>query len=246
MSVPCPNLGLSGYGWGTGDPSLSKLCVDAEESFDASNVLLREVGCDTAKRICWGRSIGATCAVHLAARRARHIFGLVIDSGLMSIKQLPLLGVLGQQMMGPQAAGLLAVLPEPCGTLAKLRSITCPLLVMHGVSDEIVPFNQGVQCHDQCGSESKSLVQFVAGHNDVTALHYPKWSESILALMREAASFPNTFPAGTIVETVGLKAQDFCGIRGEVTGAKGDRVLVLLPEKGEKALKPENLNVVDT
>ena len=42
-----------------------------------------------AKRVLFGRSIGATCAVHLAANKARKVHGLVVDSGLMSIKQLP-------------------------------------------------------------------------------------------------------------------------------------------------------------
>ena len=37
----------------------------------------------------FGRSIGATCAVHLAAKQSRKVHGLIVDSGLMSIKQLP-------------------------------------------------------------------------------------------------------------------------------------------------------------
>ena len=37
----------------------------------------------------FGRSIGATCAVHLASKHPREVHGLIIDSGLMSIKQLP-------------------------------------------------------------------------------------------------------------------------------------------------------------
>lgn len=36
----------------------------------------------------FGRSIGATCAVHLAAK-SQKVHGLIVDSGLMSIKQLP-------------------------------------------------------------------------------------------------------------------------------------------------------------
>ena len=40
-----------------------------------------------AKRVMFGRSIGATCAVHLAKSHTVH--GLIVDSGLMSIKQLP-------------------------------------------------------------------------------------------------------------------------------------------------------------
>ena len=40
-----------------------------------------------AKRVMFGRSIGATCAVHLA--KSQTVLGLIVDSGLMSIKQLP-------------------------------------------------------------------------------------------------------------------------------------------------------------
>ena len=100
-----------GYAWGTGQPSLTKLCADAEACFAAQVELLAAAGVPpSARRVCWGRSIGATCAVHLAARYAAGVHGLVIDSGLMSIKALPMVAMLGQQLLGgPQGAQMLQV-----------------------------------------------------------------------------------------------------------------------------------------
>ena len=144
-----------GFAWGTGQPSLKKLCPDAEQCFLQSEALLQAAGIQ-GKRIMFGRSIGATCAVHLAAKQARLVHGLIVDSGLMSIKQLPTVSMLAPMVFQGQTEKF-AMLPEPFDTLGKLPSIGCPVLIMHGDKDEIVPYQQAVQCHEKLGTASKKL-----------------------------------------------------------------------------------------
>lgn len=40
-----------GYSWGTGQPSLKKLCSDADQCFRASETLLADAGFAKAKRV---------------------------------------------------------------------------------------------------------------------------------------------------------------------------------------------------
>lgn len=234
-----------GYAWGTGQPSLKKLCPDAEQCFLQSEALLQAAGVGEAKRVMLGRSIGATCAVHLAAKQARRVHGLIVDSGLMSIKQIPTVSMLAPMVFQGQTEKF-AMLPEPFDTLGKLSSVGCPVLVMHGDKDEIVPYQQAVQCHEKLATGSKKLQCWIgAGHNDCWALYFEAWKQEVKTLLEQAASFEVAFPAGAMVETHSLSTETMNGIQGRVLGPQGDRFRVSLAEHGEKALKPGNLKIVD-
>jgi alpha-beta hydrolase superfamily lysophospholipase len=253
------SIDYRGYGWSTGTPSLTKLCADADACFAASQAVLDAAGCGSARRIMWGRSIGATCAVHIASTHAGKVHGLIVESGLMSVKRLPmvsaLLPTLGQQLLGDKmgalaagfGGGVLEMLPEPFATLDKMAAVSCPTLVMHGDKDEIVPIQQGIECYEKCASNQKVLKRWAqAGHNDII-LHFDhEWSQEVTALLLRTLDFDNPFPAGAIVEAHSLNAAHMNGLRGPVLGPQGERVRVKFPDPhGEKALKPANLTVVE-
>ncbi|CAJ1461126.1 unnamed protein product [Effrenium voratum] len=238
------SIDYRGYAWGTGQPSLKKLCADADQCFTASEGLLAAAGFADARRVVFGRSIGATCAVHLAQKRARKVHGLIVDSGLMSIKQLPTV-----QMLGPMVfqgnTEMFQQLPEPFDTLGKLPAVGCPALVMHGDKDEIVPYTQAVQCHDALKTPAKKLQCWVgATHNDVWCLYAEPWRHEVKTLLEQALEFENSFPAGALVETHSLSAAELNGLQGRILGPEKDRLRVELPV-GVKALKPSNLKLLD-
>ncbi|CAE7253911.1 ABHD13, partial [Symbiodinium pilosum] len=200
------SIDYRGYAWGTGQPSLKKLCPDADQCFLQSQELLSAAGLGDTKRVMFGRSIGATCAVHLAAKQARLVHGLIVDSGLMSIKQLPTVSMLAPMVFQGQPEKL-AQLPEPFDTLGKLSAIGCPTLVMHGDKDEIVPHQQAVQCHEKLATASKKFQTWPgAGHNDCWALYLAPWKQEVSALLEQANGFEITFPSGALVETHSLSA----------------------------------------
>uniref|UniRef100_A0A7S1FHN3 Serine aminopeptidase S33 domain-containing protein n=1 Tax=Noctiluca scintillans TaxID=2966 RepID=A0A7S1FHN3_NOCSC len=242
------SVDFRGFAWGTGQPSLTKLCSDADECFGASLKLLESVGFGDAALVMCGRSIGASCAVHLAATRADKVRGLIIDNGLMSVKQLPVVAMMAPQLFGPQGEMMLQMLPEPFDTVSKLSAIACPTLVMHAEQDEIVPVAQGVLCHERIPSEQKKLRRWTrGGHNDVTFVNADEWNAEVRALVGLAVDYTNPFPAGVTVEAHSLSNPDFNGLRGKVLGPQGERFRVAFPSPmGEKALKPANLKIVDT
>jgi len=238
------SIDYRGYSWGTGTPSLTKLCGDAEFCFMQSHALLNAAGCGSARKVVHGRSIGATCAVHLASKFGGKIHGLIIDSGLMSIKGLPMV-----QMMGPmlfaQQPGMFQMLQEPFDTLGKLASVSCPTLIMHGDKDEIVPYTQATHCHERCAAPDKKLQSWPgAGHNNVSVMYGDGWKQEIQTLLEQAVAFTCDFPAGALVEAHSLSTAVLNGAQGRVLGPQGaERIRVQLPD-GEKALRPANLKII--
>jgi len=217
---------------------------------EASASVLEAAGCGDAKRIAAGRSIGATCAVHLASQYAADFYGLVVDSGLMSIKQLPMVEMIAPQLLGAAGAGILKSLKEPFDTLGKLPAVGCPTLVMHGIRDEIVPLAQGVECHKRIPTNKKTIRQWEnATHNDVLMLCGAEWSALVAKLLEDAIAFENEYPAGALVEAHSLSTESMNGLQGRVSGpggAAGDRFRVQFAEPhGEKALKPDNLKILE-
>lgn len=207
------SIDYRGYAWGTGRPSLTKLCRDAEECFCQSRPILSAAGYDAAKVIVMGRSIGATCAVHLAAGQSDKIHGLIVDNGLMSIKQLPMVTQMAPLLFGPQASQLLQMLPEPFDTIGKLPYVSCPTLVMHAEKDEIVPVAQGKLCHERVGADQKVIHLWPeASHNDVCNHYLSQWSAALTDLIQMASGFesvgssPITPPA---VASLPIAACDF-------------------------------------
>lgn len=241
------SIDYRGFAWGSGQPKLTTLCPDADACWKGSQQVLDAAGCGGAKRIMMGRSIGATCAVHLASKYAADVYGLIVDSGLMSIKQMPMVAMLAPQVLGPQASVLFPQLKEPFDTYGKLVAISCPTLVMHGDKDEMVPVAQAEQCHERCASSDKKILRWpLAGHNDVLAHAGSQWQMEVLGLLGRALQFENALPAGALVEAHSLSNPTFNGLQGRVLGPQGERVRVEFEQPhGEKALKPDNLKVVE-
>ena len=55
-----------GYAWSSGQPKMSTLCPDAEKVHAQIPAILAKAGLSGLPVILFGRSLGATCAVHLA------------------------------------------------------------------------------------------------------------------------------------------------------------------------------------
>lgn len=164
-AVLCPEF--RGFAWSGGKPKLGALCPDAEDVLDALPEILSKAGVEieVAGVVVHGRSLGSACAVHLAAKRTG-ISALVVESGVMSLMDLPMVQQLG--MMMPQILHALQAEPCPLQTLAEMRQVTVPTLIIHGERDEISPVDQAITAHKACNSSAKKLVRYPrCHHNDV-------------------------------------------------------------------------------
>lgn len=183
----CPEY--RGYAWSTGSPALSCLCPDAELAFRALPDVLVRSGAEHlagAPVVVHGRSLGASCAVHLASKAiGSQICGLIVESGCMSMTELPMVTRLGAFM--PHLLLRLRLDPEPLQTMQKLRDVSLPTLLIHGSRDEIVPVQQAVAAHDLCASNAKRLTLLSrAHHNDVRTVAETEYFDELRLLISVA------------------------------------------------------------
>ena len=101
--------------------------------------------------VAYGRSLGGGVAASLAAERP--IAGLILESSFTSVR--------------PLAARFLVpgwLVRDPFDNLAALRQYRGPLLVVHGLEDEIVPVNEGRKLAAAVAGAEIHLLE--CGHND--------------------------------------------------------------------------------
>jgi uncharacterized protein len=152
-----------GYGWSTGQPSVTAMFRDGEILFQESKKWMAENGC-TGALFLMGRSLGSACAIDLAVRFADEIKGLIIESGFADT--LPLACSLG---LDPNDHDLAE---EECfNNMAKISRVTKPTFILHGALDEIIPAAEAENLQAFCGAKNKEF-QIVPGadHNSIIAV----------------------------------------------------------------------------
>ncbi|NJK61758.1 MAG: alpha/beta hydrolase [Synechococcaceae cyanobacterium SM2_3_1] len=156
-----------GYGTSDGRPSERNAYRDAEAVY---NYLTAEKGIAPSRIIPYGRSVGGGSAVDLASRHP--VGGLILESTFTSAFRVVL---------------PFSILPfDKFTNLRKLSRIQCPLLVIHGEADEVIPVSHGKRLYDSATVPKLSLWVEGAGHNDlfwVVGDQYPTILHSFLDLV---------------------------------------------------------------
>ncbi|MBK9386184.1 MAG: alpha/beta fold hydrolase [Planctomycetes bacterium] len=147
-------LDYSGYGENEGTPSEAELELDALAAYDH----LRAAGHDAGRIALFGESLGGALALAVAAQRP--CAGVIVQSSFASLAAMA-----RAQFPWLPLAALLARGAFPSEQRA--RALRCPLLVVHGTRDELVPFAQGERLHAAAGANAELLTLEGAGHNDV-------------------------------------------------------------------------------
>src|SRR5690606_40899853 len=133
------------------------------------------LGFPPGRIIAWGRSIGGGPATALAAREP--LAGLVLESTFISAFR-----VVTRWPMLPR---------DRFRNLALLRAVRCPVLVIHGRRDAIVPFYHGRALYRAAPEPKRYLWVDGAGHNDVWHVAgegYARAVRAFLALLRERSA----------------------------------------------------------
>ncbi|MBI4861762.1 MAG: alpha/beta hydrolase [Candidatus Riflebacteria bacterium] len=142
-----------GYGKSEGTPSEQGIYRDADAAYDH---LLSRPGMSAKKLVLFGRSLGSGAATDLASRR--ECGALVIESALCSTRAL------ARDI--PIYALFLPFIPDRLRSLEKIRLVRCPVLVIHGTRDSIIPLDHGQRIF-QAANEPKEFYELKgADHND--------------------------------------------------------------------------------
>ena len=144
-----------GYGDSTGRPSERGLYRDAEAAVRVFRERLRKDGIPT---IYWGRSIGSPVAAHAASQSKPD--ALVLETPMPDARSV--------LRSNPVLWALSFFSSYRFPTSQLLDGFDGPLLVIHGDSDSIVPFNVGRQVFDRAATRRKTFVAIPgADHNDL-------------------------------------------------------------------------------
>lgn len=153
------SLGLStliidyrGYGQSEGRVSEQGTYDDAEAAWQ---YLTAERGLPAGDIVIFGRSLGAAVAAHLAAQHRPR--ALILESAFISVPEM--------------AAGLYPFLPVRMlcrfkyNTAEYIKSVSCPLLIVHSPDDETIPFAHGRSLFALAGGV-KQFLEIRGSHNE--------------------------------------------------------------------------------
>ncbi len=138
----------SGYGTSTGTPSEQNSYTDI---FTVYEYLRNERHIHAENIVVFGRSIGGGPSIDLASRNV--VGGLIIESSFVSAFRV---------------ITKISVFPfDKFPNLRKIRTVSCPILVIHGKRDGIVPLWHGEMLYEHAHSPKMKLWVDGAHHNDV-------------------------------------------------------------------------------
>jgi pimeloyl-ACP methyl ester carboxylesterase len=138
-----------GYGTSDGKPGEQNAYQDADTVY---NYLTQTLGIPARRLLIYGRSVGSGSAVELATRYP--VAGLILEGAFTSAFRV--------------------VLPFPLlpfdkfTNLDKMPKVQCPVLVMHGQVDDIIPIHHGQKLYAAAPEPKLALWVEGVGHNDFT------------------------------------------------------------------------------
>jgi len=140
-----------GYGQSQGSPSEEGLYRDAQAVYDYAI----SQGVSPKKIILYGESLGCAVAVELAARVPSA--ALVLENPFTSVFDVA-------KEMFPEVLAE-AIVRSKYDSIHKIDRLTTPVLIMSGLEDEVVPFEQGTRLFDEA-NEPKEFIELHGGHNE--------------------------------------------------------------------------------
>lgn len=159
-----------GYGRSEGSPSEGGLRADARAAY--AECLKRKV---TAQRLLiHGQSLGGAVAVQLAATKP--CAGLILESTFTSAREI------GRKLYGPVAVAALQSRFQSDDAVAR---VTCPVFVIHGSADELIPDKMGRQLFARAREPKRLWIVPGAGHGTLRRVAGPEFGRRV----RDFAAF---------------------------------------------------------
>ncbi len=173
-----------GYGWSTGNPTVTSMLADAEILFQESQNWIKSNGFSGAFFLM-GRSLGSVVAIDLATHYEADIKGLIIESGIGGT--IPLAETLG---FDNNSANLTE--EDGFNNLKKIESVTIPTFIFHGALDEIIAADEAEKLQSYSGARSKEFVVIPgASHNTMISTGGRLYFETIKNFIDKVTGMTN-------------------------------------------------------
>jgi len=154
-----------GYGKSGGEPHEAGLYLDGKAALG----WLHRKGLEDGEIIVFGKSLGGAVACEVA--RSRDLRALILESTFTSLA-----GMAGR--LFPMLPGGIS-LGEEYSSIEKIGGINCPLLVIHGERDELIPVEEGRALFDVAPEPKELYLVPGAGHNDLSLAAGPEYPRRI-------------------------------------------------------------------
>lgn len=143
----------------TGRPSETTLTRDALKVYGKLDTLV--AGLSPAELVVYGESLGAAVALKLLATPdLQPPAGVVLEAPFTSLPDVVLHN-------SPQLEPLISRMKNVWNSRLHARSLSAPLLVLHGTEDALIPTDQGRQVFTTAPSKQKRFLAITgAGHSD--------------------------------------------------------------------------------
>jgi fermentation-respiration switch protein FrsA (DUF1100 family) len=158
-----------GYGKSGGEPHEAGLYLDGMAAMD----WLKGQGIGEEGVIVFGKSLGGAVACEIA--QDRDLKALVLESTFTSLASV--------------ARNLFPFLPpgiplgEKYDSLSKIARVRCPVLVIHGDLDELIPVGEGMKLFEAAPEPKELCLVRGAGHNDVSLVAGPEYARRISSFL---------------------------------------------------------------
>jgi fermentation-respiration switch protein FrsA (DUF1100 family) len=162
-----------GYGQSSGNPSEKGIYLDGLAAYD---YLVQRESVPPERIILFGRSLGAAVAIEVALNR--NVRSMIIESGFTSTKEMA-------GTMFPFSL-VSRLLPANYNNLEKIGKVRIPKLIIHGDSDEIVPFAMGKRLFEASKEPKYFYALKGAGHNDTYVVGGEAYFRKIAAFARDS------------------------------------------------------------
>ncbi|WOL01354.1 protein ABHD17B-like [Canna indica] len=167
----------SGYGQSSGKPSEQNTYADIEAAYKC---LLENYGAKEEEIILYGQSVGSGPTVDLASRLP-HLRAVVLHSPILS----------GLRVMYPVKRTYWFDIYK---NIDKIGSVNCPVLVIHGTSDEVVDFSHGRKLWELCNEKYEPLWLKGGKHCDLELFpEYIKHLKKFISMVEKSPSQRGTW-----------------------------------------------------
>jgi pimeloyl-ACP methyl ester carboxylesterase len=158
-----------GYGASEGRSTEPALFEAADLAYAA---LAARPGVDPARVRVYGRSLGTAAATHVAA--THRVGGLVLESPFTNARDM------ARRHYAPFPRFLIRLKLDNLATITRVR---CPVLVLHGTHDRLVPLEMGKRVAAATPGPVELVVIEGAGHNDTYAIGGLAYRDTVWAFL---------------------------------------------------------------
>ncbi len=165
-------LDYRGYGRSEGRPSEPGLAKDARAVW---RCLVEERAVAGERIVLFGKSLGGAVAVRLATEVEPA--GLIVQSSFTSVPAM----AARHYPFVPQS-----LVRTKMSSIDRIGQVTCPVLIIHGTHDEIVPYDMGEALFNAAPEPKQLHPVQGATHNDTWIVGGPRYLEVVSRFVRDA------------------------------------------------------------